>query len=58
MSFFLPRDVRARLNPPLHPDYPGNAVVYSKADAPIDELFSSKPDVLYRIASHIRSSIE
>ncbi|KAH9204907.1 transferase family-domain-containing protein [Leptodontidium sp. 2 PMI_412] len=58
MSFFMPCDARARLDPPLHPDYPGNAVVYSKADVPIDELFSSKPDALYRIASHIHSSIE
>ena len=58
VAFFTPCDARARLDPPLHPDYPGNAVVHSRAELPIAELFSSKPDALYRIASLISDSID
>ena len=57
VSFFMPCDARSRLDPPLHPDYMGNVVVHSRAAVPIAELYSSKPDALYRIALLINESI-
>jgi hypothetical protein len=57
VSLFMPCDARARLDPPLHPEYPGNVVVHSRAEVPIAELYSSEPDALYRIASLINDSI-
>jgi len=58
VAFFMPCNGRARLDPPLHPDYLGNAVVHSRAELPIAELFSSEPDALYRIASVIGASVD
>ena len=58
VSCHNPCSIRARLEPQLHSDYPGNAVVPSKAELPIAELLSSDPDTLYRVAAALRVSID
>lgn len=57
-SIFVRCDARRRLDPPLHPQYIGNAVVHCKAELPITELLSSEPDAFHRIAAAIKDSIE
>lgn len=58
VAFFMPCDARARLDPPLHPSYPGNAVIHTRTEVPISELYSSEPEALYRLATRISDSIE
>ena len=58
VSCHNPCSIRARLEPQLHSDYLGNAVVPSKAELPITELLSSDPDTLYRVAAALRLSID
>lgn len=57
-SIFVRCDARRRLDPPLHPQYLGNAVVHCEAELPIIELYSSTPDAFCRIAATIKDSIE
>ncbi|PGH26425.1 hypothetical protein AJ80_01923 [Polytolypa hystricis UAMH7299] len=51
-------DIRARLDPPLHSEYAGNAHVFTTADVPFAEICSAEPGALYNIASSISDSIE
>ena len=55
--FNLPCDVRGRLSPPLVPAYVGNATLQANVSYPIEELYSTAPDGLYRAASAIREAI-
>jgi hypothetical protein len=58
IAFFTPVDSRSRMDPPLSPDYPRNAIIYARAEHTLAELFSCDHDALYRIASAINASIE
>lgn len=51
-------DARRRIDPPLHPQYLGNCVLYCQGDMPITELYSTKPDAICRIATLINDSME
>jgi hypothetical protein len=50
-------DFRARLDPPLPPDYVGNALMFAKAQLLVKDLCSDEPDALYRAASSISESV-
>lgn len=58
VSIFVRCDFRRRIDPPLHPDFLGNAVVHCEAKIPLDELLSSKPGTLHRVASLISGCID
>ena len=53
----LPCSVRGQLSPPLVPAYVGNAIFQAVVSYPIEELYSTAPDCLYRAASAIRKAI-
>ena len=55
--FNLPCNVRGRLSPPLVLAYIGNATLQAHVSYPIEELYSTAPDCLYRAASAIRQAI-
>ena len=50
-------DFRARLDPPLPPEYVGNALMFAKAKAPLTELCTLGLEALYKTASRITESV-
>ena len=56
-TFFMPCDVRAKLEPPLPKEYAGNCVHHVHFAYPLSELYSTAPDSLYRTAATIRANI-
>ena len=58
VSIFVRCNIRRRIEPPLHPQFMGNAVVHCRAEVPLDELIASKPGTLYRIASLVNDGVE
>jgi trichothecene 3-O-acetyltransferase len=51
-------DIRGRLDPPLHPDYLGNAYIHFKTDTSTAELLSVRADALYQTALRISDSVK
>ena len=58
VSIWVRCDIRGRLDPPLHPQFIGNAVIHCRAETSLADFDSAKPDALYRIAAKINDSIE
>ncbi|KAL4917432.1 transferase family-domain-containing protein [Aspergillus aurantiobrunneus] len=58
VSAFASCDARTRMEPPLHPDYPGNVVVHSQATFPLAQVLSPCMDSLGDISLSIMESIE
>ena len=58
VSILVRCDIRARLDPPLHPQFMGNAVIHCRAEAPLADLDSSKPDALHHLAAQINDCVE
>lgn len=56
-TFDTPCDIRARLVPPLHRDYLGNAVVHAHINLKLQELLSTEAYGLYQTAARIRKAI-
>ncbi|KAL6835312.1 transferase family domain-containing protein [Trichoderma camerunense] len=51
-------NVRRRVDPPLAPEYPGNAIALAKANATAEELEAPGVESLYAIAKKVAASIE
>ena len=58
VSIFMRCSIRRRIDPPLHPQFLGNAVVHCRAEISLAELVASKPGTLYWIASLVNDCIE
>lgn len=63
VSIFVRCNIRRRIDPPLHQQFLGNAVVHCEAKVPLAELVSSElipsePGSLYHIASLVSGCIE
>ncbi|KAA8650889.1 uncharacterized protein ATNIH1004_003578 [Aspergillus tanneri] len=57
VALFTTCDARSRLDPPLHPDYPGNAIVDCRALMSPVQLHSSDSDAIGQISSAVMESI-
>ncbi|KAL2821622.1 transferase [Aspergillus granulosus] len=58
VAAFGANDIRARMDPPLHPDYPGNAVAHSKVTFPLTQVVSPGMDSLAKVSFSILESVE
>lgn len=56
-SFWIPCDIRSRVQPQLSQEYVGNAVIQATFSYPLSELYSDGPGSLYRVASAIRTAL-
>jgi trichothecene 3-O-acetyltransferase len=57
-TLLFPIDVRLRIDPPLPAEYTGNAIVYGKATASVQEIESSSPEMLYELARRVTEATD
>jgi trichothecene 3-O-acetyltransferase len=57
-NFLFTVDTRLRIEPPLPAGYVGNAILYAKATASVEEIESEAPGMLYELAKRITDATD